>query len=314
MASVDALVYSEINNNMIDKDELDEWRSSIFVRDGTLIDKQITDRLNDVMKNTTIKRACCLGNVSEDDPDMLVVNARIPIPLSINSSDLSSLNNKFKYYDKRIHVPKSLCNEFVKPNKGNDSVYQRPCDDFYNVYCSNMKKMYMKEIGPNAKFDNEEFAKYKPECACYNEFTKFSRDGIPISPKCMMFPGCTDSNYDNGVVYLDPESRKNCPQEINMAICNQIINLSDSDFEAGGGIELAPDMKNECSAGSSTQQSKNATDQSSRILSGDSNDQTVNDASSQENTQQDSNGLVIILIVVIVILIIVAGYFMVNKK
>jgi len=248
--SLDALTYSEIRNNMTDNDSLDMWRGQLFTTSGTLTDKQVADKLDQILSSTTIKRACCLGNnLIGDNTKPLKVNVRIPIPTGM--TDLPAINKKFGYYDRVVYVPRSMCGQYVKSDK-RDVNYNNQCDDFYQLYCANMLDLFQSEkkaMGNNSSVDPVEFLQYKPECACYNVYKQFQNNGVPLSPRCLMYPSCSDANNDTNSVYMDPLSRQQCPQNLNLTVCSQIVDLTG--VGAGGNIGVSPELSNQCSSSGS---------------------------------------------------------------
>lgn len=181
---------------------------------GTPTDDQIKNSLNNILSNTTIKRACCLGGT---DPNNFKVNVRIPIPSDYSVSGVPKINTDIGYIDHVVTVPSSMCKNlpikdeslanYTKSSK-TDSTYNQACDDFYSVYCANMKAFYNDEnesVYAGKSPDLEKFAaSYKPECACYIQDVP---KGVPYSPLCLMYTNCTAANNDAGSVYLDPVSR-----------------------------------------------------------------------------------------------------------
>lgn len=252
--SYDSLALTSIKNNLTSTENLADLKSSILLsRYSALSDAQAKEILDKVMTNTTIKRACCLNSGNGPYP----VRVRIPIPYPETSDEYKNLpdfNKKFGFIDKIIYVPASLCQNldspdgkvtYKKPDRL-DSVYNRQCDDFYKLYCDNMLNFFIdenKQVYPATSPDPDVFAKdYKPECACYNLNTDFPK-GVPISAKCLMYTGCSEERNDNGLVYLDPDSRKKC--EGNYNICSQVIELGG--LSAGGNINISPALRNQCS-------------------------------------------------------------------
>ena len=234
----DALVKAGIKNNLTSPDQIRKWGNHISMGvSGTPTAPQIKTNLDNILSNTTIKRACCLGGDGRD-PNNFRVNVRIPIPANY-SSDIPKINKDFGYIDKSVMVPSSMCNGL--PNRdGTNVLYEKKaynvskhsvCDDFYSVYCANMLDFYEEEYKtayPGQTPDLEVFATtYKPECACYArpipDYITF-----PVSPLCILHTGCTKPNNDIGKTYLDPSSRNqdNCPREL--VICNQVVNFTDA--------------------------------------------------------------------------------------
>ncbi|VBB18533.1 hypothetical protein YASMINEVIRUS_996 [Yasminevirus sp. GU-2018] len=271
----DALVSASIKNNLTTPGQLSYWRDRLF-KLGTPTDDQIKNNLDNILSNTTIKRACCLGGT---DPNNFNVNVRIPLPENYTTG-IPEINTKFGYIDKVVSVPSSMCKnlptatgraDYTKPAKNNPT-YNGPCDDFYDVYCANMLAFYNDEYTstyPNQKPDNKKFvSQYKPECACFSPDATIPQS-VNYGPLCFMAQNCNTANNDSGTVYLDYRSRGTCPSSL--TICNQIVDLSGA--QAGGNIVVSPEMKNEC--------------KSNGI---DLDNSTVNTGGSQQNTGGGQTG------------------------
>ena len=251
--SYDALAHAQIMNNMVDSESIGDWRTRLLYSGDT---SDLKNDLDTIMSNTTIKRACCLGALSEND--RYKVKVRIPIPAGYDVNEASEQLVPYGVIDKEIEIPKSFCNavkssddsiaKYEKPPK-NDSTATFKCDEFYKVYCPNMMYLYQKESAALAgqaadKFtsDPDDFANfYKPECACYNTLIDVPAN-FSISNRCLKFPQCTNENFDKGLVYLDPLSREGCPEQVN--ICTQIANFGGA--EAGGDFRADLALRNDC--------------------------------------------------------------------
>jgi hypothetical protein len=246
--SRDALEHATIKNNLTSPDEILYWRSvPPVLGKSTMGDEQVKEVLDKTLENTTVKRACCLGAGTNS----LSVKVRIPLPKDY--TDYANINKDFNFIDKAIQVPASMCKkvesadgpvDYVKPNKRNEN-YTKPCDDFYKVYCANMLAFYIDEFEenyPGKVINADKFAKeYKHECACFNLNSDFP-PSTPLSSRCLQYPGCNDAYNDLGLVYLDPASRKTCPESV--VLCQQIIDVSNT--SAGGSITITPELQNQC--------------------------------------------------------------------
>jgi uncharacterized membrane protein YgcG len=249
--SINALANSTIKNNLQSPAQLRYWRNSILMLGkSTLNDNEVKDTLDKTLVDTTIKRACCLG--ARTGSDTFRVRVRIPLPPDY-AQNIPDINKDFNFIDRIVEVPVSMCDRIMsadgpvayrKPVKRNDT-YSKPCDDFYKLYCANVLAFYIDEFQtkfPGKKIDTDLFAKeYKQECACFNLNSEFP-DTVPLSPRCLMYTGCSDIYNDEGIVYLDPKSRKVCPESI--TICKQIIDLSN--VRSGGEINISAELRNQC--------------------------------------------------------------------
>lgn len=224
--SLDALAYTSIKNNATENSD-HTWLETKLTLTGGFKGKTKSIKnayLDNILDKTTIKRACCTANKS--DLDTVPVAVRIPIPNSVratlNRSDDDPLgfspNDKhqyktFKYYDKTVHIPKSVCSQMVPGyNAGTNQ-----CDDFYEVYCYNSKKFFKDKVGYE-NYDHNKFVSYKPECACYGDTTGFSTFDFPR--KCV-FKGCKEKS-----AYTDYSSRSGT---CSLTLCQNIINAANAD-------------------------------------------------------------------------------------
>lgn len=252
-----SLVYASMKNEMTTPDQYNYWRKqSIFGNRGSLSSQQIQNELNAILSNTTIKRACCLASPVDGDPDHYKVNVRVPVPKTWSNNGGDKRNIDYGFIDKAVKVPKAYCNavkssdgsttSYIKPNK-RDSNYSKQCDDFYSAYCPNMMTYFINEskaLNPDSDIDTREFANfYKQECSCFDLFNIFPPN-TNLSARCLKFPQCNDTNGDLGIVYLDQESRKQCPD--NITICSQVQNLSGAG--AGRDVNVKTFMENTCGA------------------------------------------------------------------
>lgn len=255
--NLSGLMFASMKNDMTTPDQYNYWRKqTIFGNRGSLSSQQIQSELDTILSNTTIKRACCLASPVDGDPDHYKVNVRVPVPKTWTDNGGDKRNLDYGFIDKAIKIPKTYCNAvqssdgsvspYIKPNK-RDANYSKQCDDFYSVYCPNMMTYFVNEskaLNPDSDIDTREFANfYKQECACFDLFDIFP-PSTNLSARCLKFPQCNDSNGDQGVVYLDQESRKQCPD--NITICSQVQNLSGAG--AGRDINVKTFMENTCGA------------------------------------------------------------------
>ena len=158
-------------------------------------------KLDKILSNTTIKRACCLGKGKSLSDDILEVPVRIPIPKKYDMDDEINIEDKeyFGYIDKNIKVPATMCPVGYKSNEKNDTT---KCDDFYRLYCENSKHNYKKRV---KKWNDLQFSIYRPDCRCFNRIPKFLNTPN-MSPRCIL-KGCTLSNGLNGTTYLNKPAK-----------------------------------------------------------------------------------------------------------
>lgn len=223
---MDGLVYSEINNNITNQKVLEDLANQLNI-DSTNSD-EITNKLNEYLSKTTIKRACCLGRSGPKKLDGSTgVNVKIAIPPGHNlNKDINpNLKNQFKYIEKTVYVPHEFCDPLWKK-------HEAYCDNFMNVYCTNQTKIFTNLN--NNSFDQGRWKLYAKECSCYAP----SNPSYASAPHTCYMNGCADN--DSGV-YIDPSSRgKQC----DMTICTSILNASD--IKVGGSSSINPTVQQQC--------------------------------------------------------------------
>lgn len=249
-----ALVNASIQNNMTSAKQIAYWQGTgTFSKiNGSTNATDIKTYLNNVLSNTTIKRACCLGGPNKNN---FTVNVRIPIPANYDTSDLPAINQSLGFIDKTVTVPSTLCNNLMikdgtlatyAKNSPTNPTYNTACDDFYAVYCANMRAQYNDEFStvyPGQTVDMNQFVQYyKPECSCY------AWDVPPAarmySPMGLGYTNCTSTDNDAGNVYLDPASRDPTKKPSELVICSQLINLAGA--QAGGDIHIDASLTQNC--------------------------------------------------------------------
>lgn len=162
---------------------------------------------NNQLNGTTFKRACCMSKKR--------IPVKIPIPNNFNGNT-TNLNKNMNYIEKNINIPDGVCGSYTQGSPD--------CDQFFAIYCANVKNDYMIANGGN--FDPSEFNEYAPECACYGKTlidyasekeTLSVGDQLKLNypPKCYML-GCNDPNS----AYQDKQSRDN---QCNIISCDAQI-------------------------------------------------------------------------------------------
>ena len=254
MSFNDALMYSQMQNVMTQDKDYDFWRqANITGIDANSTKNEIDKKLNVILSNTTLKRACCLEKPEQKTPpdkSVWQIDVRLPVPnidkfQKSTEQQLGPPEKLYNYYDKAILIPKTLCNSVVSSD-GSKTSYSRPkmgdnkigtCDVFYNTYCSNVKRIYEEQSNKDGRKPNDsEFAlSYKNECSCF----AYPSPKVNTSKRCLLYPGCTSSTNN---VYLDNVSRKTCPE--NITICNQEINLAEASI--GGRVAIESKFEQAC--------------------------------------------------------------------
>ncbi len=226
---VDALVFTSIKNNIPKTDpqykKIDTGAAFVGLGDE---DKE--KKINDILLNTTIKRACCLAksgdeaNIDEDEKNYKI-KVKIPIPPNYTPNNIEK---KFGYINKEILVPKSYCNEVLPlfDSSGN-AFLTGQCDPFYNLYCENMKYLY--KLENNNSYSPKEFFEYASDCACH---ANIPLNTPPNFSKSCVLDFCDWSNKPT--VYLDSTSRDKVCEG---TFCSAVTNIGKS--EVGGSSQLS---------------------------------------------------------------------------
>jgi hypothetical protein len=192
--------------------------------------------LDNIISNTTIKRACCVQKTDKNNPDMYKINVKLPIPdgyIFDGDPVTSALQQKLGYINKEVKIPKSLC----------DSSYNGPsdnCDNFMYLYCNNAKSIYKNDVTlVGSVYSDDEFVTYAPECACYGNPPDFMKNrNMSGLPKTCYLNGCDPNNTG---VYLDKTSRE---KPCNSTICSTIFNVDN--IKAGGSANLNSAVTQNC--------------------------------------------------------------------
>ncbi len=236
----DSLIYSTIKNSLISNDAIEKigTQNSLLQGDDIASSRTIIDTYLD---KTTIKRACCLANSDPQDSQSYIIKVRLPVPKGMSNADLTSVQQKYQYYDKTVRVPKTMCPVGLTP--GSDY-----CNAFYTGYCANITNFYNLENGGN--FDALEWNQYKKECSCLgpHQDLKVGPVGQGIPPVCYV-TGCTAGQTD---VYYDAISRDKTKLSVNpyaTVPCTYDICSSNIDFSnntVGGNTAIQPNVIQNC--------------------------------------------------------------------
>jgi hypothetical protein len=233
--TVDALVYASIPNNLSGN----QLNSSGLATKLTISDPQETNKiLSEMLDETTIKRACCINkNRAGNTSDKYPVTVRIPTPkdYQYGSNPLSEVWQKFNYIDKTVYIPASMCDELnTSTGKQYDNTTQT-CQDFMALYCANVNAFYTDEVNTlGTPYSDDEFANYKPECACFAETPSYIQGAI--APACWAV-GC-DPN--SATAFLDTHSRTPC----DVTICNS--NFNAAGLSVGGSANINSKVTQQC--------------------------------------------------------------------
>lgn len=231
MSKTDPLIYSSLTNNLTD-DQLNS--TGLATKIVSPDPSQTASYLNSMLNKTVIKRACCINkNRPGSTLTKFPVTVRLPIPpnYDFGSNPLADTWKKFGYIDKTIYVPQEMCSTL-------DDTYDyntNQCQDFMALYCNNVKAFYKDEVkSMGLSYNDDEFAKYKPECACYGDQPKYLTGSLP--PVCFA-PGC---DPDNNEVFQDTNSRKSCT----VTICQS--NFDANGLSVGGNANINSKVSQQC--------------------------------------------------------------------
>ncbi len=242
MAAVNALVFTSIKNNIpVDHPRFTELAKRANITSLTTSEK--LTKIDDILKNSTIKRACCLaksGQKANMTPDQKNYKIRVKIPIPKDYTP-DAIERKFGYTTKEVLVPVEYCSKVLPlyDTSGTQSLLGE-CDPFYGTYCENMKYLY--NLENNGRFTSTEFNEYAEECSCHADLPK----GIPpgISRSCLL-DFCSLDNKPT--VYLDSTSRdKPCEG----TFCNAVTNIGNQSASNGGEIAFSNKVTQNCGMGS----------------------------------------------------------------
>lgn len=201
------------------------------------------NHLNNILKYGTIKKACCLYNTPSTQATSFTVPVRIPLPKEKQFSDYGSnepLFRKYNFVEVQITIPKSLCSHpmlnFTTTPGITFTNGTSVCNDFMKTYCRNISKHFRKatNLSVDALKYTVDFPEFKPECACYTEFSP-KLEELKVTPVCSV-QGCEKTSLS---VYHAPF------EPCNSTICQNSITFYD--VLAGGNISVLPKMSNSCS-------------------------------------------------------------------
>jgi hypothetical protein len=245
--ATDALVYSTIQNNMTST----QW-SKVGYTTPDFVVVEGTSTKPSILKDSVIKRAICNPKLENKVP------VRIPLSPAIktaNNLKEDSMQVKYGYYDKEVIVPDSLKGLYpdYKMMTTNGKLHGNSnCDNFYKAYCANITEEF-KQLVKDGKYDVDEFARYKPECACLTQPSDFLKsvyvgDAALQLSKTECWPGIVGDTCRNSAYRL-PSNLAECQGSI--TVCQQNLNLTTGNI---GGSASVSDLKfvNNCGATSGT--------------------------------------------------------------
>lgn len=228
MASVDALIYGTIHNNI-----------DVSEKKDPAINLDISENPDEILKYTNLKRGLCRNGNS------IIVN----LPIEENSAILENpidyglyydqgnvdFYNKFGIVQKEVQIPSiSGLPDNVQIDVEGYSQGTSKCNNFYNIYCENALQDYLKKSG--GVYNVNEYIKYKPDCACY--IIRPEEIPLNVQRRCWAGPSCNAVD-----AYYDQQSRDLSKCEFN--ICTSNIIFDDLDI-AGQNVYITTDVKQNC--------------------------------------------------------------------
>lgn len=186
------------------------------------------------------------------------------------------------------------------------------CNNFYKVYCEKLNSMLKEKFGD--KFDTSMLGEYENMCLCYQDLYKdylpkriykgfsapkngdiaadvannqlqqiLNNGGLMISDKCYN----THTKNDNQSIKIRyaPSTDWNQINQANIVICNNMIDMNDTNIEANEQGKILFNQKSACSAGDSTVPDNTHTTPNNTP----STDNKTNDNSNITNNNQTNN-------------------------
>lgn len=291
---LNALVYTSIQNNIPQND----------ARFSTLIAKlglnspsaEVTEsEINNILSETTIKRACCLANQygdgwgnASDDGNYFKIDVKIPTPgenYPYSETQQGLTQKKFGYIDSTIYVPKNMCAsvgiDLSTPNNNWGT-----CDSFYETYCENQKYFY--NLENSGEYDSEEFYYYSNyECPCFADYPPgfFNNPAAENGGGVCYLPNCS-KNTGGQLIYFDAASR--AVNDVCTAnICSQINTVVAAEAMGQGTINISSENSMKCGLQAPTKKT-----QSSRTISQQTTGTSTiqNQENSLNSNYQNKNG------------------------
>jgi len=255
-----------------------------FTKTIGIADDTSDNIIQNLLSDTTIKRACCLKNSDPEDPLSYNVTVKLPyLDSAVPGTNLQKLTlyKKFGFINKKIKVPVSMCPPvYVGPasNDGNSHA----CDNFYRLYCENAKQMYANDASKIGNTYNPAYlSTYAPDCACFMD-TPIS--ATKVQPACYAI-GCLTGGKN---VYRDRETRKEGACTINQ--CNSYIDMGGLRAEDGGQIGLSTTVNQTCGefSNSSSKRGSGSATSENKLLDSIFNEDSSSDSSTSTTKAQTS--------------------------
>ena len=258
LQNIDPLIFSSADYLLFPTDRL----QALLNKDTKSNDQNENINIaNTLINKTSLKRACCMSKRNNND---IEVTVKIPISNDSNINYIANrkiIDDKIKYFDKKIKVPKKICKEMlidVTDNTDgetgstvnlkkwdNQGSY---CNSFYSLYCENQLEEFRTKF-PDRKFEYDLFVEFAPDCACYGPMDEIRAQvkGMGATPNCY-FSSCGKDKVQH---YLHPDAKATwanalpSPIPCSVNICQQKVNLNVTDSTVGK-INFDPKLQQEC--------------------------------------------------------------------
>lgn len=172
-------------------------------------------------------------------------------------------------------------NSEIFNNESNNNIVKNNnelCNNFYKVYCEKLNSMLKEKFGD--KFDTSMLGEYENMCLCYQDLYKdylpnriykgfkppkngdivadvannqlqqiLNNGGLMISDKCYNNNTKNDDNKQSTKIRYAPSTNWNPINQTNIVICNNMIDMNDTNIEAKEQGKISFNQKSVCSAG-----------------------------------------------------------------
>jgi hypothetical protein len=266
---LNALIYTSIQNNVPAESEsvkVQRWANELLLKGAiNSTPAELQAEYNQILGETTIKRACCLAKANgsgwegyRQNGKYITTYVKIPTPENYVYGELDAntrVAQEFGYIEKEVYVPTEMCSSVgidVTQESGFDQ-----CDTFYKTYCTNQKYFY--DLENNGQYDSDQFAIYTNyECPCFADYPPdfFLNIAAENGAGVCYLPNCKlgGSNY----VYFDPASRET-KNVCTANICSQINNIAAAEAIQQGTVNISNQNIIKCGITAPTKSESNTT-------------------------------------------------------
>jgi hypothetical protein len=207
----------------------DESLSKVAGFDSNTIEG-INIGINSVLENIPLKGGCCMRKQNDNTAKSVKVRVKL------EPGAMGNLK-KYGFEWKSLSIPASTC----PANLYNGSP---DCDTFYDVYCENVNKVFLEDIGRQLDDDSNQYPNYAPDCACYAPLA-IGQESTPVGVPAACYKA--DCAATGKASYPDPTSRT---QPCDTTICSSVINTAG--MKVGGAATINPTVVQECGSSAVT--------------------------------------------------------------